>query len=483
MNSLYEAVLNAAMDEALKAGASFADGRALSRDSQTVVVKNAALDALAEETETGFGIRVIADDAWGFSSSRLLTEEEARRVARDAVAIARAASRNGGGSVTLAPRPAAVEEWTSPCKTDPFEVPVREKIALLMECDARMAGPSRIAVREGTLCALRTEQLYVSSDGARIHQTKTETGAGLEAVAAQAGEVQVRSYPQYGTDWATAGWEFVIERDLPGHAGRIARQAVELLDAPECPSDVRTLIIRGSMLALQLHESCGHPIELDRVLGTEASFAGTSFLTPDKLGTFRYGSDKVNIVADATAPGGLGTFAYDDEGVAARCEPIVRNGIFVGYLSSRETAPVIGRESIGAMRADGWNRLPIVRMTNVNLLPGDSSLEEMIKGTEKGLLVEGVRSWSIDDKRLNFQFATQYARIIENGELKEVVKNATYTGRTPDFWGGCDAIAGPSEWRLYGIPNCGKGEPMQTAHVGHGVSAARFRNVRVGVKA
>jgi len=236
------------------------------------------------------------------------------------------------------------------------------------------------------------------------------------------------------------------------------------------------------MLALQVHESCGHPIELDRVFGTEASFAGTSFLTPEKLGSFRYGSEKVNIVADATVPGGLGSFFFDDEGVPAQRIPIVEEGIFKGYLSSRETAAQLGLpRSGGAMRADGWNRIPIIRMTNINLEPGDWSLDEIIKDTKKGLLAAMVNSWSIDDKRLNFQFGTEIAWEIVDGSLGPIVKNPTYTGITYEFWGSCDAIAGKDEWHLWGLPNCGKGEPMQSAHVGHGVAPARFRDVRIGV--
>jgi TldD protein len=402
-------------------------------------------------------------------------------VGAEAVEIARASAKSLNQPATLSPRPAVVAEWASPCVEDPFTVPVASKVALLMEADAKMAAQTRLAVRESMVGCTRTGQLYMDTEGARIFQTKTESGAGLEAIAAEAGEMQQRSYPQFEGDWMQAGWEYVSAMDLPGNAARVGREAVELLDAPDCPSGVRTLILRDSMLALQLHESCGHPVELDRVLGMEAGFAGTSFLTTEKLGRFKYGSPYVNITADATIPGALGSFGYDDEGVAARCEQIVKAGLFVGYLSSRETAPVVGRDSMGAVRGDGWNRLPMIRMTNVNLLPGDSSLAELIAGTEKGIVVDGVRSWSIDDHRLDFQFACQYGQLIENGQLDTVVKNTTYAGRTPDFWGSCDGVAGPSEWRVWGVANCGKGEPMQEGHVGHGVSAARFRNVRVGV--
>ena len=242
-----------------------------------------------------------------------------------------------------------------------------------------------------------------------------------------------------------------------------------------------TLIIDSPQLALQVHESCGHPIELDRVLGMEASFAGTSFLTLDKLDSLRYGSEIVNMEADATVPGGLGTFGFDDEGVAAQKVPIVTEGRFVGYLTSRETAPIIGRRSMGSSRASGWNVIPLIRMTNVNLRPGSAgSLDDLIADTSDGLFVSTNLSWSIDDRRLNFQFGTEIGWLIKDGRLTQMVKNPTYTGITPQFWGSCDAICSEPAWQLWGVPNCGKGEPMQTHGVGHGAAPARFRGVQVG---
>jgi len=244
---------------------------------------------------------------------------------------------------------------------------------------------------------------------------------------------------------------------------------------------VTTIILDSDQLALQVHESIGHPIELDRVLGTEASYAGTSFVTIDKLGTFRYGSDKVVVVADATVPGGLGTFGYDDEGTAAQRVMIIDHGMFIGYLSSRETAPVIGRESSGAMLADGWNRIPLIRMTNINLEPGEWSLDDLIADTDRGIFFSTNKSWSIDDRRLNFQFGTEIAREITNGRLGKIYKNPNYTGITPEFWNSCDAVCNKEHWQLWGLLNCGKGEPGQAMHVGHGTAPARFRNVRVGI--
>jgi TldD protein len=251
---------------------------------------------------------------------------------------------------------------------------------------------------------------------------------------------------------------------------------------------VTTIILDGPQLGLQVHESCGHPIELDRVFGSEAAFAGTSFLTPEKYGSFRYGSDIVNLTADAVTPTGLGTFGYDDEGVPAQHSDIVKNGMFVGYLTSRETASQLRRlhpdapaRSNGSMRSDGWNHVPIIRMTNVSLQPGQWTLDDLIADTDDGIYMITNKSWSIDDKRLNFQFGTELAYQIKNGKLGQMYKNATYTGMTPKFWANCDAICNEDLWHVWGTPNCGKGQPIQVAHTGHGAAPARFRNVQVGM--
>jgi TldD protein len=329
---------------------------------------------------------------------------------------------------------------------------------------------------------VQENKVFASTEGSYIEQTLVESGAGIEATAVGEGEVQTRSFPNsFGRQQGKAGYEFVRDRRLVENGQRIAEEAVALLSAPPCPGRVTTLILDSTQLALQVHESCGHPIELDRVLGEEASFAGTSFLTRDKLGTFGYGSPLVNIYADATIPGALGTFGFDDEGVPAQRSPIVEDGLFVGYLMSRETAALLGQRSNGTMRADGWNRIPLIRMTNINLEPGTWEFDDMIADTDDGVYMAVNKSWSIDDKRLNFQFGTQLAYEIKKGKLGRMLKNATYTGITPEFWGSCDAICNENHWHIWGLPNCGKGEPMQAAHVAHGAAPARFRKVQVGI--
>jgi TldD protein len=352
-----------------------------------------------------------------------------------------------------------------------------------MEADAAMARVPGVAIREGNMVAGRERKTFASLAGAWIEQEIVEAGGGIEATAVNESEMQQRSYPNsFGGQSVTGGFEAVRALNLAEHAQETAELAVALLDAPQCPSGEMDLILDSTQVALQIHESCGHPTELDRVFGTEASFAGTSFLTTDKLDQLRYGSDLVNIDADATAPGGLGTFGYDDEGVPAQKVPLIDGGLLVGYLTSRETAPRIGRNSMGSARAWMWSNIPLIRMTNINLRPGDAgSLEDLIADTRDGIFMSINKSWSIDDRRLNFQFGDQAGWIIKNGKRTQLVRNPTYTGITPQFWGSCDAICSSDEWTLWGLPNCGKGEPVQTGHVGHGAAPARFRNVKVGV--
>ncbi|MDQ3870115.1 MAG: TldD/PmbA family protein, partial [Chloroflexota bacterium] len=366
---------------------------------------------------------------------------------------------------------------------DPFAISVEDKIASLLAADGAMNRVEGIAFTESLYHGQREWRSFAASDGSETDQEITHVGSAIEANAVEGDEVQRRTYPDAGGGYRAAGYEYVRSLDLESRAEPLAGEAVALLRAAQCPSGRRTIVLDPSQLYLQVHESCGHPAELDRVFGTEASYAGTSFLTPDKLDDgFRYGSELIDIVADATAPHGLGTFGWDDEGVVAQAVPLVREGRFVGYLSSRETAPRIGRRSGGAMRADGWNRIPLIRMTNINLLPKPGmSLDEIVADTDDGLYLAANRSWSIDDRRLNFQFATEVAYEIKGGKLGQLFRNPTYTGITYEFWRSCDAVGDERSYRMLGTPNCGKGEPGQAAHVGHGVSGARFRDVQVGV--
>jgi TldD protein len=469
-----------ALDAASAAGASYADCRVINRTVQKLTVKNGVVASVELFEDEGVGIRVIVNGAWGFAGVDALDARSVEDAARRAVQIARASSRVNRVPVRLAPAPALTGVFRTPFVRDPFTVSLDDKVNLLLRTDEAMSHHPEIQVRECSLEFVREDRHFASSEGALLDQTIVESGGGLDAVATSDNEVQTRSFPNsFGRHQLCAGWEAIEAFDLPGNAGRIAEEAVALLSADPCPDGVMTVILDATQAALQVHESCGHPTELDRVLGHEAAYAGTSFLTPDLLGTFRYGSEHVTMTADSTRAPGLGTFGWDDEGVAARRSVLVDQGLFTGYLTSRETAAAIGQESNGTMRADGWSRLPIIRMTNINLEPGTSSLEEMIATTEHGVYLETNRSWSIDDRRLNFQFGTQNGWEIVDGKRTRLVRNPIYSGQTPEFWRSCDAVAGPSEWTMWGVVNCGKGQPSQSMHVGHGAAPCRFRNVRV----
>jgi len=472
-----------ALDTATTRGAEYADVRVVRRRDESIAIKTGRVEGVASGESEGFGVRVLVDGAWGFASSHRLSVGEADRVAAEAVRIARASATALRHRTRLDDRPAAHGRYETPVEEDPFEVPLETKIADLLAADLIATGVKGIAFTESSYTAQREWKTFASTDGSLTEQVITHVGAGVEANAVDGDEHQRRSYPDSGGGWQAGGYEYIRGLNLGERAGPLADEAVALLTAPQCPSGQFTIILDPSQLYLQVHESCGHPTELDRVFGTEASYAGTSFLTTDKLDEgFRYGSDLIDIVADATAPGGMGTFGWDDEGVAAQAVPLVKNGIFVGYLTSRETAPRIGRQSGGAMRADGWNRIPLIRMTNINLLPQRGmNLDEIVADTDDGLYLASNRSWSIDDRRLNFQFATEVAYEVKNGRKGRLFKNPTYTGITYEFWRSCDAVGDERSYVMLGTPNCGKGEPGQTGHIGHAVPGARFRNVQVGV--
>ncbi len=475
-----------ALDTAAQRGATYADVRVVDERSRALATKNGKIGNASDSQSQGFSVRVIVDGAWGFASSAELGRKSVETTAAHAVEIAKASAKVKQSDVKLVPEKPVTAEWTTPYKIDPFTIPVEQNLDLLRKVDAELRSVQGVTLAETNMNFRREEQWFFSSEGANIHQTKYSAGAGYVAYAFAGSEIQKRSYPNsFGGQWQNKGYELVDELKLVENAKRIGEEAVALHSADQCPEGVFDIILESSQLGLQIHESIGHPIELDRVLGMEANFAGTSFLTLDKLRTLKYGSELVNVVADARQEHGpgLGTFGFDDEGVAAQCTPIITNGLFTGYLSSRETAPVIGlNRSGGTLRAERWNRLPIIRMTNISILPGEKplSLEQLIASTDHGVLMQTNRSWSIDDKRYNFQFGTEIGWEIKGGKRARMLKNPSYSGFTTGFWNSMDAICSRDEWILWGTPNCGKGQPQQVMGTGHGASPARFRGVKVG---
>jgi TldD protein len=476
-------ILAEALDAAVASGATYADVRGVETLSESLSIRGEAVEALERTDGAGFGVRVLVGGAWGYASSARLDRSEAQRIAETAVQVARASGTVMGRPVELVDEPAHRAAWASPLQKDPFAVSLEEKINLLSSATTAMGRVPGVRIARGTMDFLRQRSRFLSSEGAVIDQTIVHSGAGIESTAISDTEVQTRSYPgSFRGDIVCGGYEFIEAMDLAANAQQTAEEAVSLLTAPECPSTTTTLVLDGHQMMLQVHESVGHATELDRVLGMEASFAGTSFLDVDDRGSFQFGSPLVNVTADATSPGGVGTFAYDDEGVEAQSSYLIRDGLLVGFQTSRETAGAVGAErSNGTMRAEGWENFPLIRMTNINLLPGAGRLEDLIADVDDGIFMATNKSWSIDDKRKNFQFGCEIAWEIKRGRLERMLRNPRYTGITPEFWASCDAIAGPSEWRMWGTPNCGKGQPGQTMRVGHGTAPARFRKVAVGV--
>jgi TldD protein len=460
----------------------YADARFVRTRAEKLATRNGVLDRLDSDETEGVGVRVRVGGAWGFAAVRGTDRRDAEAALERALAVAAAQPAVRGAR--LAPEPPAHGSWENAVEREPFAVPLEEKLAVLWAVDAGLRTVPGVNLTLAHFQTVRVEKLFASTEGALCEQRTTECGGGMAAVAVDGSESQVRSYPaSHGGSVAQAGYEHFLRLDLPGAAPRIAEEAVALLRAPACPPGRTTLVLAGEQLGLQVHESIGHAVELDRVLGRELSYAGTSFVPPDGIGRVRIGSDDVNVTADAGSPGGLGSYRWDDEGVETRPLPIVREGELAGFLSSRETAAEIGLErSGGCMRADGFARQPIVRMTNVNLEPGGAgTLDELLADTEEGLLIETNRSWSIDNRRLHFQFEGEAAWEIKGGERGRLLRNPSYAGLTSAFWGSCDAVCSTSEWRLMSLLDCGKGEPGQVTRVSHGSAPARFRDVQVGV--
>jgi TldD protein len=473
----------AALDAAAGRGVEYADVRVEEARQRDVTTKNGKAGQVGSAESRGVGIRVIVDGCWGFAATDDLSAAGLETAAALAIEIARSGRLAKKRDVALAPEEKHEATWVSKAAIDPFSVSVDRSLATLLAVDAELRRNTAVNLAEASIHLERRRQVFASTIGSLIDQTRTWTGAGFSALAYRDGEIQKRSYPNsFGGQYQLKGYELVDELRLLENAPRVAEQAVALHSADQCPEGEYDLILDSSQLGLQIHESIGHPIELDRVLGSEANYAGMSFLTLDQLGHLRYGSDIVNVVCDARpchGPG-LGTFAFDDEGVPAQSADIIREGQFVGYMTSRETAAEIGQpRSSGCMRADGWNRLPLIRMTNVSLKPGRQTLEEVFDA-DRAIYMETNRSWSIDDKRYNFQFGCEIAWEIVNGKRTRMLKNPSYSGISTEFWNACAAIAGREHWTLWGVPNCGKGQPEQVMGTGHGASPARFRGIKVG---
>jgi len=469
-----------ALQAARDAGASHADVRIADYRNQWVNTREARVVHLDDASDEGFGVRVIADGAWGFAASARIEPDELARVAKHAVALARANARLREQPVELAAARTHVASWATPIRRDPFDVPLEEKIETLLAINAAALRVAGVSFCRSSLHFVREHKFFASSEGSAIEQTlhRCQPGFTVTSVHEKHGFQTRSSYaePQ------GMGYEFVEDYPWQDDARQAAEDAVAKHTAPSVSEGPRDLILHPTNLWLTIHESIGHPTELDRALGMEANFAGTSFLTPDKLGSYRLGSELVNLVAERTAEGALATCGYDDDGVETTEWPLVENGVFVDYQITRDQAGWIGRErSYACSYAESWKDFAFQRMPNIDLVPGPEplSLDDLIAGTDDGLLVMGRGSYSIDQQRYNFQFGGQAFYEVKGGKLRGMVKDAAYQANTPDFWRACDAVGGESGYELGGSFYDGKGEPMQVNAVSHGCSPARFRGIHV----
>ena len=471
-----------AIEKALSSGAEYVDCRYVEIDSESLSFSDGSPESVSRSLDRGIGVRVIANGAWGFFGSSVLSEKEAARAAAKAVEIARASALLNEKPVELAPVGVYGDNYISDFKIDPFEISLKEKIQYLENLDALMAKNDQVNTRNSSVDFRKIVSYFASSEGSKIHQTIVQSGAGIEfGVRKSRREFATRSFPQNGGQYECRGYELLSEIDFEKEIPRLTDEILALLAAPSCPSMTTSLVLESSVVSLVIHEIIGHALELDRVFGSERNFSGTSFATVDKLGSLQYGAPTINVVSDPTHPYGLGSFGYDDEGVKARKADLIKDGILVGYLSSRETAARIGRKSTGAMRADGWGNIPIIRMTNTNMAPGDKSLDDLIAMAGDGIYMSTVSSWSPSDDRSSFEFGCEIGWEIKGGKLGQVFKNPTFSGRTVDFWNSVKAIGNESLWKVWGTPNCGKGQPGQNARTGQGAAPILVSNVKAGV--
>lgn len=459
----------------------YADLRVEEVESERLATTSRKVEPVEKSVSKGFSVRVLKDGCWGFAASSQFDPAEYDRIVKLAIAIADSGRKVNKQKIELGEVPVHVDKYQSPFSVDPFTIPVKTKLELLSHWEDLIHNNSAISATSTFLDFRREHKIFRSLAGSNIEQTLLHTGAGITCgIVKSRRERYERSFPTSSGQFVSGGYEQIPTFKIDENIEKVAAQAVEMQTAIECPSKVTDIVLSPDLASLQIHESIGHPLELDRVFGSERNFSGTSFATTDKLKSLQYGSKQVNVYSDPTAPGGLATYKYDDEGVAASRVPLIKDGILVGYLSSMETAKRVGINSCAASRSEGWSNVPLVRMTNLILEPGDKKFNDMIAEIEDGIYIEGVESWSIDDNRDNFTLGGEVGWEIKNGKLGAMIKSPTYTGNTVQFWNSCDSTGHKDDWVLWGTPNCGKGEPGQNARTAQGAAYVRFRQVKVG---
>lgn len=458
-------------------GAEYGDIRVVHSTVQTIRGEDRRIASIRDSDDIGFGVRILYHGGWGFAASSILSLEEVPRITDLAFEIARGSASVAIEKVRLAAEPVHRDRIVTPVRIDPFTVPLQQKAELLLATMESLQAQAGVVRSSVGLWARRDRKLFASTEGTRLEFDLFASSGESTATAVCNGQFASRSF---NTPQLRRGYELIEDADLLGQAPRVGREAVEKVRAPAVDAGPYDLVLDPEHLSLTMHESCGHPSELDRALGYEANYAGTSFLTIEKRGAFQYGSPHVNLVADNTEPETLAATGYDDDGVACQRWDIVREGLFVGYCTNREVAPKIGEaRSRGSNRADSWGSMPIVRIANIGLEPGSATLDQLIAGVERGIYIEGHGSYSIDQRRYNFQFGGDAFWLIERGKRTHMLRDVIYHGITPEFWNRCDGVADRSHRQRYGFITCGKGQPGQSGWMTHAASHARFRNVQV----
>ncbi|PKN80903.1 MAG: TldD/PmbA family protein [Candidatus Cloacimonetes bacterium HGW-Cloacimonetes-1] len=474
--------LDLALNTAEQLGAAYADIRIQKTTKQQIYLQNLSLKHTSNQILEGYGIRVFHDGAWGFAHSSVFSNDAIVSTVQRAVQIAKlSATAKRGNGMSLAPERSYIADYSTPMQIDPFAIPLSEKIDLMMEVNRTMLAFDGIKQALFYLIMNKDEKLFASTLGTRLNITTAFIDPMITAVAVCDGDSQSRTFDEGGR---AVGWEWIESLNLLDKAKQIAEEALIKVKADNLGAEQRrSLILDPNHLGLTMHESVGHPTELDRVLGWEADFAGISFATPEKLKNYQYGSQIVNFMGDNTLAEGLATAGFDDDGVPGQKWHIIKDGILNEYGTTRETAPEIGLNySRGCNRATNYFDQPINRIPNLYLLPGTKALTpgELIADTEDGVYIQGRGSFSIDQHRVNFQFGGDFFWEIKNGKLIRPLKKVLYKSSNPEFWNACDAICDERFWKPFGVINCGKGQPGQTGRMTHGSAPARFRNIRVG---
>jgi TldD protein len=479
--------IRAQLDRIRRSGATYVDCRWYPyEESNALTMWNGNLKQAAASRESGVGIRVLIGGAWGFSAASDISDLGA--VFDRALENARVAAERVALPVRLAEKDAVEAAFTSPCEIDPFDVPLADKVAFLNDMDMALEQPG-VFQRIGELNFVRKQMIFLDSEGSEIEKQITEVfgGLGVHGIDSD-GATHQRTF-RLNRQGDTRGWESIDQAFFLENAERIVRELNQVLQAPQCPVEDRSVILLPGIMFLQTHETIGHALELDRILGYELAFAGGSFVTLDDFGSLRYGSEKLTARADATLPNSPGSFGYDDDGVPAQDVLLIDRGILVGAITGRQMVEeanararrVIFEESGGANRATAFYRVPIERMTNINIDPGeDGTLDDIVANTEHGIVLDGDRSWSIGSNREQFHFGTEIGWLVEDGEITDVVKNATYKDDTLRFWNALSAVGDASTWEVVYVDNCGKGQPNQIMQLGHGIPVCRFDGVRIG---